>query len=259
MWAMEDWLTVVSGYIGLRKFPLPYDARFRDRLTILLEEFYDLETLWQIYFHKVYDVRRTDTCIVDAGANIGLFCCWAARVAPQSRIFAIEPFPKTFKRLELNLRRNSLEQRVQCLNLALSRDAGIVTMSESGLPSQNFRVLTEDESETKPGVKVNAVPLSQIITSLPSEQIDLLKIDIEGSEYEVLLSTPPSQFARVDRLSVEYHETRLGECYSKYQLIDHLQGSGFALTGNSRGNHSYGLLHFGRSRSPAKNLLLKPS
>jgi len=71
-------------------------------------------------------------------------------------------------------------------------------------------------------------------------------MDIEGSEYEVLLSLTPAELARVRRVNVEYHEPRPGESYSKAQLIDHLLGSGLSLTKEIAGMEGYGLWYFDR-------------
>src|SRR5919106_4375067 len=99
MRGFSAWPTVASAYLGLTSLPLPFEARTRSGMRFRLLEFYDLETLWQIYCRQVYAVAPSDRVIVDAGANIGLFTCFAAARAPQARVHAIEPFPATYDRL----------------------------------------------------------------------------------------------------------------------------------------------------------------
>ena len=72
---IDDWPAIVPAYVGLRSAPLPLKTRTRAGTALDLEEFYDIETLWQIYCREVYDVRPDDRVIIDAGANIGLFAC----------------------------------------------------------------------------------------------------------------------------------------------------------------------------------------
>ena len=83
---------VVASYVGVKSLSLrlPYEARFRTGVAYRLEEYYDLETLWQIYFHNVYPLLPSDRVMVDAGANIGLFTCRAASRNPEATVVAVQ-------------------------------------------------------------------------------------------------------------------------------------------------------------------------
>src|SRR4051794_5502835 len=78
MQTFDAWPTLVPAYVGVRPIALPFEARTRSGTRFRLTEFYDLETLWQIYCRHVYVVDSADRIILDAGANIGLFTCYAA-------------------------------------------------------------------------------------------------------------------------------------------------------------------------------------
>lgn len=241
--ARDAWI-LAAGYAGIRDFPLPYAARFHDGTEYELREFYDLETLWQIYFHRVYEVAPSDRCIVDAGANVGFFSCYAARRAPQSEVYAIEPFPATYDRLLDHVKQNGLADRIHCYSLALSASAaGVVGMSGAGSASQMFHVLEgEARGET---VSVPAETLPSFLERVPGKRIDLLKMDIEGSEYEVLMDTPCGCLARASRLVIEYHRPGSGARYTREDLVAHLGEGGFELR-RSTGKDGYGILTFER-------------
>ena len=128
----EDWRMVTSAYIGLSRLDLPVTLRLTDGVQYRLEEFYELETLWLIYFHSMYRPRRTDRVIVDAGANIGLFSCYAASRIPDCEVFAVEPFPATYSRLLENVRSNGLANRIHTFNTALGFSTGTATMVIAG-------------------------------------------------------------------------------------------------------------------------------
>src|SRR4051794_2313613 len=184
---IENWQQVVSAYVGIARPTLPFDVRFRDGMRVHIEEFYDLETLWQIFFHGVYDVRPSDRIIIDAGANIGLFASYAARRSPSARIFCIEPFPATFERLRQTMRATGFEKRAECFNIALSATDGVAAMSASGGASQMFRLETGSGAGS---VAVRTVSLQRFLADIQADTVDLLKVDIEGSEFDVLLTTP---------------------------------------------------------------------
>ena len=172
------------------------------------EEFYDLETLWQIFFHRVYDVRPSDRVVIDAGANIGLFACYATRRSPAARVVCIEPFPATYERLRQTIRANRLDDRVTCLNQALDSSEGTAAMTSAAEASQMYRLASGDRGAGS--VTVRTLTLARLIEDLATDTIDLLKMDIEGSEYNVLLTTPREILHRIRRINVEYHEPAAG-------------------------------------------------
>jgi hypothetical protein len=68
------------------------------------------------------------------------------------------------------------------------------------------------------GLEVRCCTLQEIFDRFGLERVNYLKIDCEGAEYDILSETPGSILARVDRVSMEYHEQpghrveELGEC-----------------------------------------------
>jgi FkbM family methyltransferase len=236
-----DWPTLVPAYLGVRPLPLPFEAHTRSGTAFTLTEFYDLETLWQIYCRLVYAVAPTDRVIVDAGANIGLFTCFAASRAPQVKVHAIEPFPATFDRLVASVRSNGLESRVTCHRTALSSTAGVSTMSAAAEASQMFHL----ERGGGAGVAVPTTTLSALLEGIDAAAVDLLKMDIEGSEYDVLLATPVDVLARIRRVDLEFHKAPSPE-RTPGALVRHLSASGFRLREPADADAEYGMLHFVR-------------
>jgi FkbM family methyltransferase len=218
-----EWARISAAYLGLSRLQYPFVLRSRRGEQIRIEELTDLKAFWQIFLRRVYHVHSADRIIVDLGANIGLFTLYAARMAPQAKIFSFEPFPATFARLVATVRDHRLESRVTCMNSAVAGSNGTRFMPDAEVPSQR-RSVASPASGTG-GTEVAATTLEAIFDENHLPRVDLLKIDIEGSEYEVLLSAPPTLLARIGRVAMEYH----GDCapYSKQQLFDHLRRAGF--------------------------------
>jgi FkbM family methyltransferase len=206
------------------------------------DEFYDLETMWQIYFRRVYDVHTSDRVIVDAGANIGLFACYAAGIAPEAVIYAVEPMPATHERLVRTVRRNSLESRIRCYREALNSEIGDRLMAMTSA-SQMAHIV--DAMSNAGSVSVKTTTLTSFVDRIPERHIDLLKMDIEGSEYEVLSSTPHSVLRRFCRIVVEYHQVR-DDVVDKRVLAGHLISAGFDLREDYDAPDAYGMFHFTR-------------
>ena len=233
----SQWPQITSAYLGFSTLPYPRVLRLRHGDCIQLNELTDLKTFWQIFLRRVYRVEPSDLVILDIGANVGLFSLYAARQAHSAKIYAVEPFPATFNRLLEAVRDHQLAERITCLNCALTGDGATRLMRNDPLPSQR-RSLVPSGKESS-GIQVQSRTLSQLIREQGVNQIDLLKMDIEGGEYEVLLSTPPAVLRNIRRIALEYH----GDCapHSKEEIFDHLRAAGFEVTNDVHDSLGYGV------------------
>ena len=246
MGEIANWWDVTSAYVGISEPELPLNVQFRSGTRCRLQEFYDIQTLWQIFFHRVYDVRPSDRVIIDAGANIGLFACYAAWRSPSAEILCLEPFPATFERLLATVSSNRLEKRIKCLNYALDDRERVAVMSATDdVEASQMRRLAADAAPSA-GVSVRTMTLERLVDATNAEIIDLLKMDIEGSEFDVLLTTGPRVFRRIRRINVEYHQPPPGVRGSKEEIIAHLRSAGARLVLDDSAG-LYGMLYFERS------------
>jgi hypothetical protein len=55
-------------------------------------------------------------------------------------------------------------------------------------------------------ILVPAISLSEILQKMPGETIDLLKMDCEGSEYEIIFYTPIDLVSRINVMLIEVHD-----------------------------------------------------
>ena len=234
----RQWVQVTAAYLGLSRLPYPYILHLRAGEQVRLEEPTDLKTFWQVFLRKVYRVEAADRLIVDVGANIGLFTLYAARQAPRAQIVALEPFPATFGRLSATVREHNLESRVTCLNYAAAGESGVRVMRDVAVPSQRRSLATP--STDLPGTPVCGKTLEQILDENHLLQVDLLKMDIEGSEYEVLLGAPQRTLKQIGRLALEYHGDSAP--YSKQQLFEHLGLTGFSVSWDECDELGYGVV-----------------
>jgi len=234
--------SLLFAYLGARSLDYPHVATHRSGLKLRLMEFGDLETIWQVFLRHVYDVRPTDQTIVDIGANVGLFACYAAWKAPRARVLAVEPFPTSVERLREHLSQNHLSDRVTVLPAALAPNVPEVVMAVNRHSSQENYVVTNVRAEMQT-VRVPAISLERALAEAPG-RIDLLKMDIEGGEFEVLLNAKPSELRRCSRINLEHHAAPSGSGYRKENLIEHLVAAGFLIRQHlGTADSDYGILH----------------
>ncbi len=214
------WPRVVPGYLGLvaPRFPCEFATRSGERLN--LATFEDLVTCWIVFIRRDYAVERSCRTIVDAGANIGAFTLFAARSAPEARIIALEPFPSTFERLRNHVEQSPYRDRITCREWALCDSDGVRRMDDTPMASQ-FRGLLVPDGRSS-GVEVKGVSLASLLDRERLDRVDLLKLDIEGSEYEIMESAPAEILERVGTIAMEYHPNGSKTC-----LFQRLGDAGF--------------------------------
>jgi FkbM family methyltransferase len=156
--------------------------------------------------------------VVDAGAHVGLFSLRVAHYA--SNVISIEPHPLMSTLLELNLRRNHI-RNVGILRRALWGTKGSVTLSEGA--HSGASVVSGGESE---GYNVKAITLDDLVQL--NGPIDLLKLDIEGAEFEVIANARSSTLGEISTIVGELHGWGQGQPLG--QLVEKLRSVGFSVT-----------------------------
>jgi len=156
--------------------------------------------------------------IFDVGANIGLFSLWASKNNQESRIYSFEPNPDTYSRLERNIRLNYFDN-ISPHQLAVTSKTGLSNFKKC----QNTWVSTITNTENTDTVKVNTVPIDDFVKENSINSIDLIKIDVEGSEFNVLKGSI-NTLKIIERIILEYHSKEL-----QRNCLDFLCTNGFEI------------------------------
>ena len=238
---VPDWCNVTLAYLGLKRLRYPYCLNLPGLHPVVLDEISDLWAFWQVFLRRVYSVSASDFLILDAGANIGLFTLLAARESQSSRIIALEPFPSTFRRLVENVNNNQMADRVTCLNIALGDSTELRCMDLIPQFSQRRHLDRQGAERKTEFVSVPTTTLARVLEDQHISALDLLKLDIEGNEYEVLYSSPIEILQSIRRIALEYHAEI--EQNTPEELIAFLLRAGFRLECDVRDREGYGVAH----------------
>jgi FkbM family methyltransferase len=184
----------------------------------------DVPLFSQIILNAEYDWNVVDPprVIVDAGANIGLTSIFYANKYPEARILAIEPESSNFKMLKTN---TACYPNVVPIRGALwSYDTTLcLSNASSGHWAFETRELPESDlnrdHELVPGITVD-----NLMANYHIDSIDILKVDIEGSEREVFQSSS-TWIDKVKVIAVELHDSMRNGCsrsvYSAASNFEH--------------------------------------
>lgn len=139
--------------------------------------------------------------ILDCGGNMGLATLYFKSLYPVAHITTFEADPEICKICRDNLADNGY-QDVEVIHAAVWVEKGEISFCCEGTDSGTLSQLVYD------GVSGHrqSVPAIRLRDYLENEKVDLLKIDIEGAEFDVLADCA-SVLGNVSRMIVELHET----------------------------------------------------
>ena len=207
-------------------------------------------------FHRIfvddeYRLRGLDLTgawVVDVGAHGGYFALRAAMAG--ARVVCVEPAPDNLALLRHQIARNALQERIVIRPGALGAVAGRVTLRCDGDPYA-YAVARSDGGGGIRDLDVACSTLAELFDEVPIARCALLKLDCEGSEYEIIESVPQSVLERCDRIRMELHFTNQLED-APNALRRRLEGCGFRIElCDIKRNRRQGYLFCSRERASA--------
>jgi len=194
----------------------------------------DYDVLKEIYKDKAYapyfPFYSTST-ILDIGAHKGFFSLWASRnLSPESHIYSIEPSTMNFKSLTENVQANKITN-VHALKHAVGEHSGTCELFLS--KSINHSLVREhseffSETQAVESEVTSVLSLEDLFAKLKLTEIDFLKLDCEGAEYQILLNGRNACLKAVNIISMEFHDMKKPG-FSSNELIGVLEAQGFQI------------------------------
>ncbi len=227
--------------VGLRP------ACLRHPISLRMGSSSDAAVFWQIFLKDEYrfiDGLANIRTVIDLGANVGLASAVFLSKWPAALVLAVEPDPGNYALMLANLARYG--RRAECLQGAAWPRSGELELSTAFGDGREWARAVQEPLGS--GVRVPAFSMQELIDRVPGGSVDLLKIDIEGSE-SALFSGDTSWLSRVRNLSIELHGQSCAQAFrsgmrnylwqestcGEYTLCFHLRPRvGSAVTDTSR-------------------------
>jgi len=188
--------------------------------------------------------------VLDLGGNVGLF---TVRVAPLvDRVIAYEPCSINFSRLQNNV---AGIPNIEAVRSAVGSHTGKVRLyhPQSDALSGVYSLYPElGRHEMATHEEVEIVSLEEVFARHAIDRCDLLKVDVEGAEYEILYSAPSKVLERIDRIHAEYHDVSPDDPKTRVDaLLEFLADGGYdvAVVPHAR-KRNHGMLFASRRGAP---------
>jgi FkbM family methyltransferase len=160
----------------------------------------DRHVVFEVHVERVYPLEiSAGDVVIDVGGHIGCFAVAAARRG--ARVLSFEPFPSNFAVLQRNIERNGPAD-VRAFPYAISdrHEVRELFLPGNAADSGRYSLHPGRGSDT---ISVRCVPLDEVVREQGIDQIDLLKLDCEGSEYAILYGASDATLGRTRTIVVE--------------------------------------------------------
>lgn len=202
----------------------------------------DYKVVKESWVENVYHIEADDFydtgVMVDIGANIGAVSLFVDAMnhdrdesKPPIKVYAIEPEPHNLKYLYENIAMNPTKN-ITVIEKAIWHTNEKLNISNRG---GNASILESRHDQTE----VEGITIKQLFMANQIKEADVMKIDIEGAEYDLLINTPDDILKRIKFLTLEFDandDGRFGIMVDKLSRIFGIQ----ILGSPERGGYIYG-------------------
>ena len=191
---------------------------FSNNSELLVEDIH----IQRIYDHFEYE---DNWIILDLGAHVGIFSLYVSKKAMHGKIYAIEPFPCNYCALKANISLNSLVNIIT-INAAVSNRTGWQSLFVYPR-TESCSLLKRLDKQIVDVVKVKTFTYDDLLSEYGIKKVDLVKVDIEGSERELLegMKMLPT------RIAMAHYHSKYARCATKEELGQMLEEKGYRITG----------------------------
>ncbi|WP_315819858.1 FkbM family methyltransferase [Paraflavitalea speifideaquila] len=159
--------------------------------------------------------------ILDVGANRGDVTQTYSKAFPEASIYAFEPFPDSYLILQQRFSENS---KISCYQKAVAENNKTKTFyvnknvdTNSLLKPQNTGLSSDKQVENLNQIEVESLTLDEFCESKKIDKVDILKMDIQGGEFNALHGA--RNLLKEGKISLIYSEVYFIEQYEKQPLF----------------------------------------
>lgn len=202
--------------VSLRSGPL-INITHADHLQLLLYYLGTFEPYCLPYLHAC---AKPGSTVLDVGANIGFYTLEsAAAVGATGRVLSIEAAPTHLTALNHNVAMNKL-QNVSVIGCAVGDAPGRAVLTRPR--GDNLGMFTLGAVEGDEGYDVEISTIDALLDAQGIQSLDLVKMDIEGSEFRALRGAARTLERFRPAILIELNDVALRRCGSSPQAVNAL-------------------------------------
>jgi FkbM family methyltransferase len=188
----------------------------------------DWYVIHEVYAKNTYDealkgLDPTNSVVIDIGGFIGDFSIKASRLA--RHVYTYEPEKDNYRLLNMNVQENNIKN-ITARPYGISDKPGSFSIYVSDTNSSCNTMYSELSKNAVSTQSIECVTLADECKKYRITNIDLLKLDCEGAEFDILMSIPDSLLTKINKIIFEYQDM-VEKNKTHQKLIQHLETHGF--------------------------------
>lgn len=170
----------------------------------------------EIFLEDVYNIKAVvkqmpqHPVIIDIGANAGFFDFLFLSKIKTAKIFAYEPIPRNIQQIKAVLETNpSIKNHVTVHQVAVTGtpcDQIDLYLESENDNSVIASIFSDFNTSNAKKITVDTITLTDIFLKNELDEVDIMKVDCEGSEYDIFYNTDPALIRRAKMLLLEVHD-----------------------------------------------------
>lgn len=137
--------------------------------------------------------------VLDLGANVGIFSVLMAKTYG-AKVYAVEAASHNAQNLALTAMKNGVADLIVPVLSCVSGKREKLVLYQHPLNSGSCSI---HNAPPYPAVEVDALPLDEVWDALNLDVVDFMKVDVEGSEYEIFQTF--TKWDKVKKIGIEIH------------------------------------------------------
>ncbi len=185
----------------------------KKNFEFFVREKQDLDALLHIFVDEEYSLEKIPEpkTIIDCGSNIGVTVIQFKLFWPNSKVIAIEPDPSNIVALSKNIKQFGDSVIMVDKAASSSNDEKLnFYISQKGHMSSSIVQRRDDDEKCV----VETITLDKIIDLNNIKHVDLLKFDVEGSEYRLFQGLKNKKI--VSYIAGELHKDLIPEGFEEF-------------------------------------------
>ena len=199
------------------------------------------DSLWEYMFYarSFEDLERSIfkklsqnvRIVLDVGANVGLYTLMVAGMPKwKGKVYAVEASPQEFKKLSAVVSKNRLKN-VELINAAAGYEEGHLFFEESLVGYGALNRIVDSNAPIRDGshrISIPVISLDRLLKNQEYPTVGLIKLDVEGSEMQVLEGMKNILQSGHPTILIEMDSKRGSDASTPNQVWDFLKEKGYS-------------------------------
>lgn len=186
-----EFYRALAGTLFIHNKTKDYRLLCLDGTVIYINHFVSLFIFDEVFIDKFYDknLNSKKPLIVDVGGNQGYFTLRFRQLYPQATLYTFEPDPTNFERLNRNVKESS-PGNIHAFMMGMGQNTRTEKLFLHPTNLGGHSIV--QESEDQPFEEIRIIGIEEAFETHQWKEVDLLKLDCEGAEYEIIMALTPN-------------------------------------------------------------------